>query len=140
MKEYSATTTIRADRATIWKWLTDADSYPSWDPGTIRIEGKIAPNATLTAHNRINPNRAFPVKVTEFVPNERMTWEGGLPFGLFKGMRTFTLVPQSDGTIQFTLKELYSGLLFPIFGKSVPDMTTSFQNFVTGLKQRSEQA
>jgi hypothetical protein len=138
MKYFSATSTIKASPETIWKILTDASGYPSWDPGVIRIEGTIAPGENIIAYNKINPNRAFPARVTEFIPGQRMTWTGGMPFGLFKGVRTFTLVPKGDGSVDFTLREDYSGLLLPMIGGSIPDLTQSFQDFVTGLKARAE--
>ena len=138
MKVFSATTNIRATKETIWKLLTDAPNYPTWDPGVIRIEGRIAAGEKITAYSKINPNRAFPAKVTEFVANQRMAWTGGMPLGLFKGVRSFTLVPKSDGTIDFTLREEYTGPLLPLFGGSIPDLTQSFQDFVNGLKARAE--
>jgi hypothetical protein len=138
MKVFSATTNINAPKETIWKLLTDAPSYPTWDPGVIRIEGRIGAGEKITAYSKINPNRAFPAKVTEFVPGQQMAWTGGMPLGLFKGVRTFTLVPKSDGTIDFTLREVYSGPLLPLFGASIPDLTQSFQDFVDGLKARAE--
>ncbi len=92
----------------------------------------------ITAYNKINPKRAFPAKVTEFVPGKRMVWTGGMPLGLFKGVRTFSLAPRGDGTIDFTLREDYSGLLLPLIGGSIPDLTPSFNDFVAGLKARAE--
>lgn len=138
MKYFSATTNIKASKETIWNILTDAPNYPKWDPGVIRIEGKIAPGEKIVAYNKINPNRAFPAKVTEFVPEQRMAWTGGMPLGLFKGVRTFTLVPKDDGGVDFTLREDYSGPLLPMIGGSIPDLTQSFQDFVAGLKARAE--
>jgi hypothetical protein len=140
MRNFSATSNIKASKETIWKILTDAPNYPAWDPGVIRIEGRIAPGERLTAYSTINPNRAFPAKVTEFVPGQKMTWTGGMPLGLFKGVRTFTLVPKDDGSIDFTLREDYSGLLLPMIGRSIPDLTRSFQDFVAGLKARAERS
>jgi hypothetical protein len=137
-KYFSATNNIKAPKETIWKILTDAPNYPTWDPGVIRIEGTIAAGEKLVAYNKINPDRAFPAKVTEFVPGQKMTWTGGMPFGLFKGVRTFTLVTKADGSIDFTLREDYSGPLLPMIGKSIPDLTKSFQDFVAGLKARAE--
>ena len=58
-----------------------------------RVNGRIAPGEKITVRSRANPGRAFPVKVTEFDPGRRMTWSGGMPLGLFKGVRTFTLAP-----------------------------------------------
>lgn len=138
MKYFSATGNIRASKETIWKLLTDAPNYPVWDPGVIRIEGAIAPGAKLIVYNKINPNRAFPARVTEFVPGQRMVWVGGMPLGLFKGVRSFSLVPRADGTIDFTLREEYGGPLLPLIGGSIPDLTKSFQDFVDGLKTRAE--
>ncbi len=138
MKFFTATINIAAPKETIWKILTDAPNYPQWDPGVIRIEGKIAPDEKIVAYNKISPNRAFPAKVSEFIPNQRMAWSGGMPLGLFKGVRTFTLTPKSDGTVDFTLREEFSGPLLPLIGRTIPDMTQSFQDFVNGLKSHAE--
>lgn len=140
MKEYSATTTINASPETIWAILTNAPAYPEWDPMADRIEGRIAPGETITAYTKLSPGRAFPAKVTEFVPGQRMTWTGGMPLGLFKGERTFTLNPRASGVTEFTIREVFSGLLLPLIGRSIPDMTSAFQQFVAGLKNRAERA
>jgi hypothetical protein len=51
--------------------------------------------------------RAFPVRVTEFQPPRLMRWTGGMPLGLFKGERTFTLTAHGDGT-RFVMREEYT--------------------------------
>jgi len=88
--------------------------------------------------SRANPGRAFPVKVTDFTPGQRMTWSGGMPLGLFKGVRTFTLAPGSDGTTRFTMREEYTGPLLPLIWRSMPDLGPSFRQFADGLKERAE--
>lgn len=138
MKEFSATARIKAAPKTIWSILTDAGKYPEWDPTADRIEGRIALGESIKAFTKLSPGRAFPVKVTEFVPAQKMTWQGGMPLGLFKGVRTFTLTPQNNGTVEFTVREVFSGPLLPLIGRSIPDMTEPFQQFVGGLKQRAE--
>lgn len=138
MKEFSATTTIHASPETIWGILTDAASYPEWDPYAERIEGKIALGESIKAYTKLSPGRAFPVKVSEFVPGQRMTWRGGMPLGLFKGVRTFTLSQQANDAVQFTVREVFSGPLLPLIGRSLPDMTEPFAQFVDGLKKRAE--
>ena len=85
MKAYDATSTIEAAPATIWAILTDAPAYGQWDSGVIRVDGRIAPGEQLKLVSESNPKRTFSLKVTEFRPGERMTWEGGMPLGLFKG-------------------------------------------------------
>ena len=140
MKEFSATTTIEASPDTVWAILTDAPGYPEWDPGVDRIEGTIAAGEKITAYTKLSPGRAFPVTVTEFVPGQRMTWSGGMPLGLFKGERTFTLTPRSNGPIEFTVREVFSGPLLPLIGRSLPNMSAVFEQFVAGLKNQAESA
>lgn len=140
MKTFTASANIKAPPDTIWRILTDAPNYPTWDPWAIRIEGTIAPGQTITAYTKLNPKQAFPAKVSEFVPGQKMIWSGGMPLGLFKGVRTFILSPKGDGSIDFTLREEFSGPLLPLFSGSLPDMTKPFQDFVAGLKARAEGA
>jgi hypothetical protein len=85
-----------------------------------------------------NPGRAFPVTVTELVPEQRMTWTGGMPLGLFRGVRTFRLAPEGDGTTRFTMREEYSGPLLALVWRSMPDLGPSFEQFARGLKARAE--
>ncbi len=138
VRQNRATTTIRATPDTIWRILTDAANYPAWDPWAIRIEGTISDGARITAYTKLSPNRAFPATVSEFVPNQRMVWSGGMPLGLFKGVRTFTLIPKPDGSLDFTLREEFSGPLLPLMAGSLPDMTQTFEDFVAGLKAHAE--
>jgi hypothetical protein len=138
MKSYDAQATIKATPERIWKLLTDGPNYPGWNPSVERIEGKIAPGETITVIVKVNPGRAFPVKVTEFQPGKRMVWSGGMPLGLFKGERTYTLEPGADGMTHFTMREEYSGPLLSIIWKSIPDLGPAFEQFATGLKAGAE--
>lgn len=140
MKTYTATTNIRATPETIWKILTDAANYPLWEPGVERIEGTIESDAKIKAFTKLNPNRAFPVKVTEFVPGRAMKWVGGMPLSLFKGVRSFILTPKEDGSTDFTIREEFSGPLLPLFSGSIPDLNEAFEGFVAGLKAHAEGA
>ena len=62
----------------------------------------------------VSPERTFPVTVAEFEPQRRMVWQGGLPLGLFRGVRTFTLTESAPGTTTFTMREVFSG---PLLGQ-----------------------
>src|SRR3984893_11569051 len=122
MLSYTATATINASQDTIWRILTDAPGYPTWDPGVDRIEGTIAPGKEVTAFTQRDPKRAFHAKVSEFVPGQKMIWSGGMPLGLFKGVRTFTLTPKANHGTQFTIREEFSGPLLPLFAGTSPEM------------------
>lgn len=135
MKEFRATTTIFASADKIWNILLDTGSWPEWDPFCDKIEGDVALGSKVTAFSKLSPGRGFGVKVVELDENKRMTWQGGMPLGLFKGVRTFTLAPKGDA-VEFTLHEQFTGLMSGLI--PLPDMTEAFQKFCEGLKQRAE--
>jgi hypothetical protein len=136
--EYRASSSIEADPDRIWTILTDAPAYADWDNGVVRIEGTIAPGERIKIFSELDPKRGHPVKVTRFEPGRGMTWTGGMPLGLFRGVRTFELVPSENGTTSFTMEERFSGPLRPLIGRTLPDFGPSFEKFASGLKQRAE--
>lgn len=139
MKFYAASAVIDAAPDTVWQILTNAPGYQEWDSGIERVEGRIAPGQKITVYPTAGTGRAFPVKVTEFAPTRRMVWTGGMPLGLFKGVRTFTLSPRG-GLTGFEMREEYTGVLLPLIWRSMPDLQPSFDRFVNGLKIDAENA
>ena len=137
MKVYKASTTINAPAEKIWSILTDAAGYPAWDLTMVRIEGKLALGETVKFFTKLSA-QAFPVKVTAFEPNKKLVLTGGMPLGLFKSERTHTLTANKDGSMTFHTEEIFSGLLLPVFGKNIPDLTENFQGFAAALKKRAE--
>jgi hypothetical protein len=127
VKSYDASSIIEASPDTIWAILTDAPRYSEWDSGIERVEGRIALGETIKVFSKVNPGRAFPAKVTEFAPGRKMVWSGGMPLGLFRGVRTFTLSPQANGATTFTMREEYTGPLLPLIWRSMPDLGPSFE-------------
>ena len=140
MKTYQATASIRGTPDQVWAVLTDVPSYPDWDPFCERIEGGVVPGGRLKVYSKLSPGRAFPVRVTELDTARRMTWTGGMPLGLFKGVRTFTLAADGNGHTDFGLREVFSGPMLRLIGGSIPDMTEAFAAFAAGLKSRVEGA
>jgi hypothetical protein len=137
MKSYEATSVIDAPPERVWAVLVDAGAYPTWDSGVDKVDGRLAPGEKITVHAAVSAGRAFPVKVTDFRSDSGMTWTGGMPLGLFRGVRTFTLTPRGDAT-EFRVREEYTGPLLPLIWRSMPDLAPSFEQFATGLKQRVE--
>jgi hypothetical protein len=136
--EYRVSSSIEADPDTIWAILTDAPAYADWDNGVVRIEGTIAPGERIKIFSELDPKRGHAVRVTRFEAGKGMTWTGGMPLGLFKGIRTFELVPNGTGTTRFTMEERFSGPLRPLIGRTLPDFGPSFEKFASGLKRRAE--
>ena len=61
-----------------------------------------------------------------------------MPFGLFKGQRTFTLLEHPDGTVAFCMIETFSGLLSPLIERSIPNLQPAFDEFAAALKEQAE--
>ena len=140
MKSFATSITIRAPSEAVWALLTDAARYPQWISTVVKIDGRIAPGEKVTVHARAAPGRTFPVEVTEFAPSRRMVWTGGMPLGLFKGVRSFTLTALAQGEVGFAMAEAYGGLLAPLIVRSIPDLQPAFDAFAADLKRRAEAA
>lgn len=138
MKSFAVAIVIQSTAEAVWNILTDGAGWVSWNPTVEKVEGKIAPGGKVTVYTKLSPGRAFPVRVSEFAAPRRMVWTGGMPLGLFKGARTYTLTPR-DGAVEFEMREEFTGLLSPLIGRSIPDMQPSFNEFAAALKRRAEQ-
>ena len=138
MKEFSVRTNIKATPETVWNILTDASRWLEWNTTVDRIEGRIAPGEKVTVHVKINPGRAFPLHVSAFEPPKRMVWSDGSPL-FFKGERTYTLDKQADGSVNFEMREVFTGLFSGLIARSIPDMQPAFNEFAAALKKRAEQ-
>ncbi|OLE80497.1 MAG: hypothetical protein AUG06_04070 [Actinobacteria bacterium 13_1_20CM_2_65_11] len=67
-----------------------------------------------------------------------MVWSGGMPLGLFKGERTYTLSPVGDSETRFNMREEYTGPMLGMIWKSIPDLGPAFQEFAQSLKREAE--
>lgn len=140
MKFFEARSNIKAKPEKVWQVLINGERYPEWDSGIDRFDGRIAPGATVKLYVKVNPGRAFPLKVTELSSNRRMVFSGGMPLGLFRGVRTYTLEPDAAGGTDFHMREEYTGPLLGMIWKSIPDRGPSFQQFAGGLKAEAEKS
>jgi hypothetical protein len=138
MRYYEAVSLIGASPAAVWAVLSDGASWPAWDSGVDAVEGRIALGETITIRSQAAPGRAFPVKVTRFGPPGHLRFTGGMPLGLFRGVRTYEVSEEARGQAAFRMREEYSGPLLPLIWRSMPDLGPSFQRFAQGLKQRVE--
>ena len=138
MRYYEAASTIAASPEAVWAVLIDGATWPSWDSGVAAVEGSIEMGEAIKIRSQAAPGRAFPVKVTRFEPPAHLRFSGGMPLGLFRGVRTYEVSPGSDGLVTFHMREEYTGPLLPLIWRSMPDLGPSFQRFATGLKQRVE--
>ena len=97
MRFYEATSQIAAAPDAVWSVLIDGAAWPTWDSGVSEVDGRIAPGETIKIHSLAAPGRVFPVKVSSFEPPRRLAFSGGMPLGLFTGVRTYTLIAGRQG-------------------------------------------
>jgi hypothetical protein len=136
MKSYEAGAVIDATPARVWQVLTDGSRSTAWDSGVEKLEGTIATGRKIKVFSEVSPGRAFPVTVS-LRPEARMTWTGGMPMRLFKGVRTFTIEPLGEGT-RFDMREKSTGPLLGVIWRSMTDRQPSFDTFAAGLEAEAE--
>lgn len=134
--EYRVGVTIAAKPDVVWALLTDAAAYPQWNSTVTSIEGTIAPGEQIELRAKIDPKRTFELTVSAFEPNRTLVWEDG--GNAFKGVRTFTLTTNEDGTTEVTMAEVLTGSMMGMIEGKLPDFRPSFDDFAADLKRAAE--
>ncbi|MCH6259247.1 SRPBCC domain-containing protein [Puniceicoccaceae bacterium K14] len=136
-KTFSRQTTVAINIAappqTIWKLLTDADRFKSWNSTIVDLTGKIAPGEKIQLRSTLAPERTFKLKVKEFEPHKRLSWGDAM------GTRAYTLTPNSEGGTLFTMSEKIGGPIFPLFARMIPSFDEAFNQFAGDLKSAAEE-
>ena len=120
MRYYEASSTIASSPEAVWAVLKDGAAWPSWDSGVDKVDGQISPGEKITIRSQAAPGRAFPVKVTDFDPPARLRFSGGMPLGLFRGVRTYEVSPDGTGGTRFRVREEYTGPLLGLIWGQCP--------------------
>ncbi|HEY0373194.1 MAG TPA: SRPBCC domain-containing protein [Amnibacterium sp.] len=137
MRFYEAESVVDATPTAVWSVLVDAGSWPAWDSGVTGVDGEIALGNRITIRSSAAPGRSFPVKVTTFDAPRTLVFTGGMPLGLFRGVRTYTITAEAGGT-RFRMREEYSGPMLGLIWRSMPDLQPSFDRFAAGIAARAE--
>ena len=125
--QFHASRHIAAPPAAVWATLLDVGAWPSWDSGVTKVEGEARDGGKVTVHSEVSPGRAFPVRVALDGDRRVMTWTGGMPFGLFPGVRTFAVTPDGEGC-ELDVREQFTGPLVGPMAKRMPDLQPSFDD------------
>jgi len=133
----SIETTISAGTDVIWRLLTDIAGQPRWNSTVSRIEGEVLEGRRLALEVPSAPGRVFRPKVARVDAGRSMVWQDGMA-PMFRGIRTFTLLPNGDGTTRFAMDEEFSGLMLPLIKGSLPDFAPVFERYAADLKRAAE--
>jgi len=139
VQEYVTSIQIAATPQRVWSILTNAADYSKWNPEIVRIDGQMGLNERIIAHVKLGSGaiRKVPLVVTAFHPSMCMEWTGGMPWGLFVGRRTLTVVPR-DGGAEFQMHLRMSGPMAPLILKSVGDRQPEIDLFSAAVKSYAE--
>ncbi|MCL1592954.1 MAG: SRPBCC domain-containing protein [Actinomycetia bacterium] len=135
---YEVERTIDAPVAVVWALLTDAASYKEWNDTVISIDGTIAEGEKIILKSTVDPDRSFKLSVTDVDAPRSMVWSSGMPLGLFRGKRTYTVMESTPDTVAFSMRETYSGPMASMITKAIPDLSESFDQFADSLKTAAE--
>ena len=136
--QYNVSAEIHAPPENVWAILTRAEGMTDWNSTLTSLEGDIELGGTVRMQVPEAPGRTFTVKVTRFVPNEKMVWREGNPV-MFLGVRTYSLAPEPDGTTtRFQMTEEFSGIMLPLIAPKLPDFGPIFERYAADLKAESE--
>lgn len=138
---FSRATTIRisiqSTKTIIWNLLTSVTNFPTWNSTIISMEGTIKEGEKIKLKSTTDPSRTFNLTVQSIRPEQEMIWSDGMaPF--FKGVRTYQLTENSDGSIAFYMHEKLAGIMFALAAKHIPSFDEPFEQFATDLKKEAE--
>jgi hypothetical protein len=128
---------IAASAERIWALLADLPDFPRWNSTITSIGGSIELGQRLELKVPAAPARTFRPRVTKLDPGKSMEWSDGMA-PMFKGVRTFTLTPKDDGSTDFSMVEVFAGLMLPLIQGSLPDFGPSFETYAADLKREAE--
>lgn len=131
-RETAVSIDIQADRSAIWALLTNSDDFPRWNSTVISIVGTIAKDEKITLQAKLDPKRAFKLKVKEFEAEDRMVWGDAM------GNRVFTLKTIGNNLTNFTMAEKIGGPFFPLFARLIPSFDETFEQYAKDLKNEAE--
>lgn len=127
---------IQATPERVWALLTNAQDTPRWNSTLLRVSGTFALGETISFVTTAAPKRTFKTKVVAFTPPSRMVVSDGN--AIFKGVRTYTLTAKPDGSTDFSMHEVFTGIMLPLIKRSLPDFRPIFDQYVADLKTEAE--
>ena len=141
-KEIKTEITITTSPEKAWTILTNFNDYPNWNPFIKSIKGTVEKGKKITVYIEQPGSKGmtFKPKVLALEVNKEFRWQGHLLFpGLFDGEHIFEISDNGNGSITFTQREQFKGILVPLFKKMLDNNTKKgFQLMNEKLKELAE--
>jgi hypothetical protein len=144
MKELRSEIEIHAPAERVWHILTDFGNFPQWNPFVRKAGGKLLAGERLevTLQPSGSGKMTFHPVVLRVEPDRELRWSGHLfVSGLFDGEHIFTIEPLGINRVLFIQREIFTGLLVPLFARGLDnDTRRGFEEMNQALKVRAEHA
>ena len=132
----SVAVNIQASADRVMGLLTDAKNFTKWNTTVVSIDGNIKSGETIKLVSKLDPKRTFKLTVAEQTPTTLILKDGFAP--MFSGTRTFSLQAKPDGSCDFTMTEVFKGIMLPLIKGSLPDFKENFEQYAADLKKAAE--
>ena len=143
MKELKTSIEINANPEKVWRVLMDFEKYPQWNPFIKSIRGTPKVGEKIEAGIHPPGQRDMTIKpiLLKVEKNKELRWLDHLLFpGIFDGEHIFMIEVLEKSKILFRHDEKFSGILVPIFWKSLHQHTRiGFMEMNQALKSRVEE-
>ena len=143
MSEILTQVEIDASAERVWQVLTDFAAYPEWNSTIWPNGGKPQAGERLRVRVRVAGRLGFAFRPTvlKAEPGREFCWVGRLPAGLMEGKHSFTIVPVEPNRVRFVHREVYAGLLVPIYMRVMGGwVRRTYERMNRELKLRAEGA
>ncbi len=138
MKKIKTEILINAPIKEIWSVLMDFKNYANWNP-FIKFIALNNNDLEVIVKPVNSKEMTFKPKIITNNENSEFRWKGKLLVkGLFDGEHFFILQKIDETSTKFTHGENFSGLLIPLFKKTLENTKNGFILMNNALKQKCE--
>lgn len=105
---------------------THATDFTKWNSTVIMVDEQIKQGEKIKLVSKLEPKRTFNFTVLQLTPTT-MVWQDEFA-PLFSGFRRFSLTTNSDGTIVFSMVEVFKGVMLSMIKGSLPESNPTLHN------------
>ena len=142
MRELRTEIQISSNPDKVWEILIDLSSWSKWNPIVNKIEGKFEVGATLfitMCDDKGNDSKSYKSIITAIDEKKRFSFIGIMMAKfMFSAERIIELEDSQGGTL-FIQREIYTGLMVPLFWNKLNEQASSMLNSMNAaLKRKAE--
>lgn len=143
MSEIVTQVEIDATAERVWEVLTNFAAYHEWNSVFWPEKGEVKSGAELRVCIQMPGwlKITFRPTVLKAEPCRELSWIGRLPIRLLEGKHSFTIVPLERNRVRFVHREVYAGILVPIYMRVMGGwLRRAYEKMNREFKLRAERA